>query len=197
MNIDPEFQELITSELEKAKDKINVREHVKRVWMYPKFSYDPWTPLDLPDGVLDEVRRPLSNIQFKLQMIDGKVYAAPSTNLCTLIYDRLDAILEKDIVPNIESSHITIVNSNIVYDCGVDNVKEFMDQYTNEFEVTYGKIKSTTSRDWAIFSKCYIIEISSDELTKFVEDFNVKFKKTINPNLHITFAIKPRDLFYH
>jgi len=128
-------------------------------------------------------------------MIDGKVYLCPTTgSFSDLIYNQTKNLFDECIVPNTEASHVTVINSNIVYDIGVEKVTEFVSENPKEFCLNFGNIKSTTSNDWSVFSKCYVIEISSEYLSNFITEFNNRFKKSIKPSPHITFAIKLRKL---
>jgi hypothetical protein len=190
-----EFVGRIDEEILKAKNKTNVREHVKKILMYPKFEYDAWNNFDIDEKLLEIIHRDLSNINFKLTIVDGKVYASTLNGwINKLIFDQIHNLLPPEVVINSESSHITVVNSNIVQDIGIDNVTEFVDKYVDIFSLNYGEIKSTISRDWPVFSKCYVIKIQSDYLELFIRDFNETFKKNIKPSPHITFAIVPRSL---
>jgi len=40
------FSELMETELKNSEIKENVREHIKKIWMYPKYEYDPWTKVE-------------------------------------------------------------------------------------------------------------------------------------------------------
>ena len=151
--------------------------------------------LEIPELVLKEAHRILSETRYKFGIVDSKVYAIADTNVHSAVCGELKSYMETNIFPNTETHHITIVNSNIVHDCGEENVKVFVQKYEKEFDVKYGRIKSTISKDWAHFSKCYVVEIISDSLEGFVSNFNEVFGTKINPSFHVTFAILPRSLF--
>lgn len=193
--IGSEFMEHIQTEIEKSKGKTNVREHVKKIWMYPKYAYDPWIQTRVEPEVLNEIHHKLSLIKFQFAIFEGKIYLISSGSISNLIFDCTKEILPENIVPNSEVNHVTVVNSNIVYDCGIDKVTELVGAYPREFSMEFGNIKSTVSNDWPVFSECYVIEVKSELLNNFVNDFNQKFGKTIKPSLHITFAVRPRSLF--
>lgn len=188
------FLQLMKSGLKNSENKENVREHIKKIWMYPQYKYAEWINLDIDANVLSEIHDDLSKIKFVFRIVNGKVYLCPITgSFSNLIYDRVRNFLENNIVPNVEASHVTVINSNIVYDIGIDRVTEFVDKYQDEFELGFGKIKSTISNDWSVFSKCYVIEIQSNYLAQFITDFNNQFGKSIRPSTHVTFAIRVRN----
>lgn len=190
-----DFMNHIQSECEKAKEQQNVREQVKKILMYPKFSYDPWIPIEIDSIALENIHQKLSRIQFKFSVFDGKVYLIASTSINDLIFECTKDVLPNYVVSNSAASHVTIVNSNIVQDCGLEKVVEFVGNYQDEFSMEFGNIKSTTSNDWSVFSECYVIEVKSHAMMKMIENFNQIFGKTIKPSPHITFAIRPRSLF--
>jgi hypothetical protein len=194
--VDVDFSDLMDTEIKKSTGKNNVREHVKKIWMYPKYAYDPWSLLELDSKILSDIHQKLSDIKFKFKITDGKVYLCPvnGESFSDMVYNQTKPYLENDIIPNIESSHVTVINSNIVYDCEINNVVQFIENYSDEFSLEFDKIKSTTSNDWSVFSKCYVIEVKSDYLTNFISNFNQQFGKSIKPSPHITFAIKPRKM---
>ena len=196
------FAEFAKSEIESAGQKSNVRAQIKNIWMFPKFAYEPWTRLDIPDKLLGEVHD-IMTTPYKLKIVDSKVYAASCgrPDIINKAYAKLKEYMEPNVVPNIEVNHITIVNSNIVHDCGEDKVRKFVKRFKKDnhfarnMRFAYGNIKSTTSKDWARFSKCYVIEVDSADLWQFVTNFNAEFGTKINPSFHITFSILPRSLF--
>lgn len=194
-----EFKSFIDKEMDAAKNKENVREHVKKILMYPNFSYPPWVPVNVSDYLLDQMKEEIQGIKFQITLVNGKVYGLciSDTKLTDIVYDKLieHNILDDSLEKNIETCHITLVNSNVVHDLGIDNIKEFISKYNDEFAVTTGKIKSTFSEDWSRFSDCYVIEIFCEYINNFLADFNSHFKKSIKMSPHITFAIKSRDLF--
>lgn len=187
---------LVSDQVTSAIGKDNCRQHTKQIWMYPNYKYDPWMDVDIDE--LENVHSKLEQYKFMLKIVDGKIFLT----LCNkdsfnkVIYDLVADNLGDDIVVNSEGSHITVVNSNIVYDIGLDEITSFLKDYENDVvHVKFGKIKSTISRDWSIFSKCYVIEIFCDYLTTFIENFNKKFNKAIRISPHITFAVKNRSLW--
>ncbi|VBB18745.1 hypothetical protein YASMINEVIRUS_1277, partial [Yasminevirus sp. GU-2018] len=194
----------------KDKNVSNVREQVKKILTYPETGYPPWESVDVDSK---EYMTKLSTPIFRLTITDGKVYAVPTEQFKeyrSTLYELLRTDMENHcksvggdstkLVENNESSHITVVNSNIVHDCGQDSVREFISSTQNvvDFTITFGKIKSTVSNDWTLFSRCYVAETESTFLTEFVDRFNVHFKdrlkKPIKLSPHTTIAIVPRSL---
>jgi len=194
--IDPEFTNVINEQSKLSSNKTNVREHVKKILMYPKYEYDAWTNVNINNDTLNTIHNNLSTVEFKFCIIDGKVYATPTSGqLSDLIFNATKYFLPTDVISNTECSHVTVVNSNIVHDIGIDKVTDFVNKYQNTFHLNYFDIKSTVSRDWCVFSKCYVIQIKSEYMNTFINDFNSTFQKSIKPNAHITFGIVPRSLF--
>lgn len=195
--VGPEFAQHVKSEITKSENKANVREYVKKVYMYPKYSYDPWIPLEVEQTILCGIHEELSKLEFEFKMSEGKVYlvlANNGGNISEFIHNCVKNLLPYDIIPNTEASHVTVVNSNIVYNCGVDKVSHFMEKHCGVFSLQFGNIKSTTSNDWPVFSECYVIEVKSDVIARFVNEFNGEFGTSIKPSPHITFGIRPRTL---
>lgn len=195
--VSDELLKLIIDEIELSQGKSNVREHVKKILTYPLKGYLPWRIIDT--NVSFESFQKLNNINFRFVIQDGKVYGYSPERIAEIIYNELKQILPESIVLNPETpndTHITLVNSNVVYDIGFDNVLSFVDRYSNiEFNVEFGQIKSAESYDWSPFSECYVIGIRSDAINYFLSDFNTTFNKNLKPFPHITFAIKSRALF--
>jgi hypothetical protein len=189
-----EFFKFVNSEFEQANGKINIREHVKRIWTYPNFKYEPWNILDIDKSDVSRVKSVLKLCTFNPEVKDGKVFFVPNTNISNNVYNILRYYLNDDIVPNTESSHLTIINSNIVADIGIDKVVKFVKNYDIANDIEFEEIKHTESYDWSVFSKCYVIAIKSDTINNFVNNFNKDFNKTVKLSLHMTFAIKPRSI---
>lgn len=194
--VSKEFAEHIDQEFGNTKESGNVRGPVKKVLMYPRMSYLPWVDFETLPKILDEIKEDSKRVGFKLQIIDGKVYGSCISviQLDEIVFDKVKDQLPS-LQPNTEPCHITIVNSNIVADIGQANVEKFIKDFDQEFTVTTGKIKSTFSEDWSVFSECYVIEIECPYIDDFLSKFNQEFGKNINPAKHITFAIKLRSLW--
>lgn len=86
--------------------------------------------------------------------------------------------------------HVSIVNSNVVHDVGIDRITSFLLKYSDDFYVQFSNILFTVSKDFSEFSDCYVIEINSDH----VKIFNKEFGTNVNPFLHVTFASRMRSL---
>lgn len=85
----------------------------------------------------------------------------------------------KNVTPNIESCHITIINSNIVAEIGENDVKEILTNFKQDFLIETGKIKSTFSEDYSFFSTCYVVEIQSLYINEFLNTFNLHFQTSL------------------
>jgi len=190
-----EYYDLMRNELELTAEKKNHREHIKKLWMYPKYEYDQWINVEIDNEILNNIIMKLQDTNFSFEMVNGQVHLCPdSGNIGEKIFDLVGQYLSPNVRQNPESSHVTVVNSNIVSDIGQDLIEKFIQKYNEQFELFFGKIKSTISRDWGMFSLCYVIEVKSDYLNRFVLDFNETFDKKIKPSPHITFAVKPRSI---
>lgn len=186
--------------------KENVREYVKKILTFPLSSYPPWEEILIPDENRDRLDKISSLLKFQLRMIDGKVYAIPIPGNNVIDY-RLQVLnllrnqISDDVIVNPEPQHITVINSNIVSDCGSENVMNFLTSFntvTSTIHINFNKIKTTVSDDWSLFSRCYVLGIDSLELNDFIKQFNEMFKEMLKKPLivstHTTFAILPRTL---
>ena len=182
--ISPDLHHLI-NDLATTDGKDNVRGPVKKILMYPLTQYPPWNDIGI-----QFTESPL--FRFQICLLEGKVYAACISipNLTDYVFDTVNLVGFKK---NKEKCHITLVNSNIVYDLGMDRVKQFIANWQEEFPVVLGKVKTTESLDWSPFKECAVVEVSSDYLTNFINAFGAL--KSIKPSTHVTFASKSRDLF--
>lgn len=192
--ISPHFYQLIGEELTASKEKANVREHIKRILMYPHSTYLPWK-IELKQTELpQEIINVMNSVYFQMQVVEGKVYAKclSEVSLAEVIFD---ICRPEGLRANTETSHISVVTSNIVADIGIETVERFLESYKDTFTVQPGAIKSTTSLDWSRFGKCQVLEIYSEFYEYFLKQFNSAFNRNIKPSPHITFAIAPRSLF--
>lgn len=190
------FRQHVNDQVAQSFGKDNVREHVKKILMYPTDTYLPWSNFDVESELLNQIQSDALNIKFRLRIVEGKVYGVclSEQTLNDVVFDKLKDRLP-GLKPNVETCHITVVNSNIVADIGQSIVDDFLKQYDFEFSITTGAIKSTFSQDWSRFSECFVIEVQCDYIDRFLNDFNQSFAKKINVSKHITFAIKPRSLW--
>ena len=196
--ISPELYVCINDEIEKSKNKKNVREHVKKILLFPKVNYIPFTPVIVPEKYLEEINEIAKTITFKITYVEGKLYALCQTNkkINDITYDLLyDVINLQNLEKNPESCHVTLVNSNIVAEIGENKVLEFIDKYNECFNITTGNINCNISEDWSPFKEVYVISIRSEYIENFFMKFNVLFNKNIFMSTHITFAMLKRDLF--
>jgi hypothetical protein len=107
---------------------------------------------------------------------------------------------DQKLIPNPEAPHVTLINSNVVAKLDRAALSRFVDAWTSEegadglpFRVT--GVKTTISKDWCPFARCFVASIECDGLARFVERFNLTFAQTIKVSTNITFAILPRSLW--
>jgi hypothetical protein len=190
-----DYRDLIKDKSQTACDKNNVRAEVKDLLMYPELTFAPWTVIGFDTSSMD-----VSAIQFKIQIVNGGVYAKCLTTptMSDVVYEQFIRTHNENnnIVPNGEVCHITLVSTDMVYNIGQDKIQQFIDEhFSNTFTVQLGSnILSTYSRSWSVFSLCYVVEVHSPILTDFINGFSTCFG-VINPTTHVTFAVTPRDLF--
>ena len=171
----------------------NIRGPIKEILMWPNFKYDPWEILDIDVETSGLVEKMFSETKFKLVMSDGKIYAMADHHIAPSLHQLLEKYLPAKSIPNNESCHITVVNSDKVHAVDSDKVTEFLEKYQEEFTVSCREIKSTVSKDWCPFSRCWVVSLDCFYLRNFISDFNQLFGLGIKPSLHITFAIVSRD----
>jgi hypothetical protein len=186
-----DFFNQMVNQVNDSKDLANTRGQVKKILMYPKFKYDPWIPVAIKNERLDLIHKELSSIEFTIKVKDGKIYGVPSENISDVIYKQLSEFIPESFQINSESSHITIINSDVVASIGIDKINQIVARYQDTFYLQFGNVKSTTS----VFSECCVIEISSTYIQTFLSDINEKLSLNLKPSTHITFATTPRSLF--
>jgi hypothetical protein len=189
-----EFYEHMTTKSLDVKDGSNQRGELKSILMYPNPKYDPWVPVNIDSEKLNVIMSDLNSIEFNLKVVDGKIYAVPSSNinLSEYVYIVLQNNIPKEFKPNV-TSHVTIINSDVV--AKFQDIPEFTEGFNQSFTLKFGNIKTTTSKDWSVFSDCMVIEIQSEFIKNFLIAFNDKYQTSLKPSTHITFAIVPRSLF--
>lgn len=192
--------------------KPNVREYVKKILFYPNTAYSPWEEIAINyPGDRNRLDAIASTLKFQLRLVDGKIYAMPvpgnnaidyRIQILNLLKPHLTVQASSGIIVNPEPQHITVINSNIVSDCGLEDVTNFVTKFNETvypvIHITFDKIKTTVSEDWSLFSRCYVVGIDSPELNNFIEQFNETFKEMLKKPLavstHTTFAVLPRSL---
>ena len=196
-----------TNEIKSNEFKPNVREYVKKILFYPNTAYPPWTEIAVTSDDQHHLDTIASKLKFQLKMVDGKVYAVPVPGNNAIDY-RIQILnlfkhhISSSVIVNPEPQHITVINSNIVSDCGLEDVTNFVTKFNKTvhpvIHITFDKIKTTVSEDWSLFSRCYVVGIDSPELNDFIEQFNETFKdmlkKPLTVSTHTTFAVLPRSL---
>ena len=166
--------------------------------MYPTQSYQAWRPIIITNEIQEIINKSAKNHKFMINIVEGKVYGSGNKDFIDMVYDSVKPI-NKNLVKNYETCHITLVNSNIVHDIGLEKIQKFIDEFTEKkgkyFELEIGNFKETFSADWSRFSNCQVVEIKCKYIDDFLTQFNIRFDTKLKPSPHITFAIEPRDLF--
>ena len=187
----------IENQVQLSATKENVRENVSKVLMFPRNAYLPWIDYPCDKELMTEIQQKVSEITFKIRIVEGKVYGLCQSKqtLNQIVFAHLKDNLPSNLKENNETCHVTIINSNIVSDVGLEKVESFIQSFDTEFCINTGEIKSTFSEDWSRFSECYVVEITCPYIDSFLNSFNETFGKNIKIAKHITFAIKPRSLW--
>lgn len=190
--------------IEEGNSTTNVRSEVKKIFMYPTMEYPPWTHIDVPDSSLQIVNEKCAGVRLRLGMVDGKVYAVPTSaeSIIDVVYSELHQCLDSNsLCKNPEKGHITIINSNVVADIGHERVSDFVEAFNSEhvgdegFSIDTNQVKSTVSNDWSVFRVCYVIDIKCSTIDTFLAQFNEIFETKLKMSKHLTFAIEPRSLW--
>ncbi len=176
----------------------NKRNWVKKIQLGDSLSYPPWESVKIPAHRIAVLNANLETVKLRLQLVNGKLYAVPvleDLELTTVIYSEFKDLISKGCRPNIETSHITCVNSNIIAPLDEKKVEQFIASHSEPFTVVGKSVKSTTSKDWARFSRCYVLEVESSVLEQYLSEFNTEFGTKVKISLpRITFAVRPRDI---
>lgn len=166
----------------------NVRATLKDVYMFPQRvgEYAPWVEMPWPVPNLPECL-------FQIKMVDGKVYAqqVDGPDFIASVYAALeDEAGQLGLKPNMERSHVTLVNSDEVARIGADHVAAAVAASNSPFPLQVKGVMTTVSRDWPVFSTCAVVKVNSEQLACFMAGFpQVRLK-----SYHVTFAQKPRAL---
>lgn len=203
-NISDEFRTFIKTHLSQVKeDSINVREQVKKIWTYPLSGYLKWNYLESKE-ILKDVNSVILDVKPKLQIIDGKIYCTLpkiNDNISKLTLPIAQKLGVEGLVPNFESEHITIVNSNVLAKIYYSNNKNKIDLLLEKYndctnkDIVINEFKHTISLDWSPFSVCVVVGIKSNWLTEFCTNFvEILDNKTLYkiPSLHLTTLVLPR-----
>ena len=189
------FRTFIHEELAKVPAyPANIRATIKRVWMYPTFKYTPWNVIDAP--VIVELANEIgTHLTPRFELVLGKVYAT-FTGLKKTLAQGVDLTHIGDLrqlVPNFETEHITIVNSDKVALCDPAKLADLLAQYNRHpIDLHFTEVAHTISLDWQRFSICVVIKLHSQAIDAFVKEFNDTFHLPIRPEPHTTIAILPR-----
>jgi hypothetical protein len=153
---------------------------------FDKVKFD----LQIIDGKIFAVPCP-SDLMLNMEIVNGNVEVSLSEEKCSIdIFNILKPVIDNHHmsnpiincnlpIKNPEKQHLTIINSNVVYDCGLDQVESFLKDHKSKnnsyFYVEFNGVKSTISNDWSLFSRCYVVGIKSTYIDDFVEKFNSHF----------------------
>jgi hypothetical protein len=200
-DISQEFKDFIREELkkvDKTKDA-NVRRQVKNIWMYPRTDYLPWCQFNESNkkDLLDKANQILAQITPKLKVVEGKLYLMLETFNTQFVKHTTDLIKELEVEglrENMETEHVTVVNSDVLCKLDRDQVNKFIEKFIDiPFIMEANDIKHTVSFDWARFSVCVVVTLHSKELDSFVSEFNKVFGTNVKIYTHITSVILPRS----
>jgi len=184
------FKTIVKEILELKVDvNLNVREHIKKLLMYPSYKYPEF---DIIQN--EKLRIFLSNINItgKFKIHSGKLYLM--ITLPKTIVDLAQEELTKEGKPNIEQSHITLVNSNeMVQIKNLEKVKNYVDLMPT-VNIKFFKVKGTVSPDYPSYKYVYVAAVKSlqleSEIRKFYEFSDLEYKEK---NYHFTFWIIYRN----
>jgi len=181
----------------------NVRSFIKECLMYPKTD-NSWTSCGFKNFHLEQIHKELEDQWFQIKLVDDEVRAECKNkpNLSEVVFNMMRPYLTQDSVANEENCcHIVLVDSKVVRECGKSKVIAFLKQQEQKpfrFNLPEQKseaVKQTFLEDWSVFSNCLIINLESSECVNFLFEFNQNFHTSLNPSLHIIFAVQRRNLF--
>lgn len=198
-----EFYQLMRAELDVARAEdatINVRAAVKRCMTYPRKGYAPWNIVACTEEQCTTMRRAAEGAVFRIEIVDGKVYAVCKSQptLTRRLYDAAIDTRDSRMECNDEACHITLVNSDVVACAGEGAIRELIAANAPDafaIALPTGQIKTTFSEDWSRFSECAVVDVHSQVIDGFLAAFNERFGTSLRPAMHVTFAVTPRDLF--
>lgn len=181
-----------------ASPQTNKRGWVKRILLGDPVQYPPWETLKLPENTWHGLRPLVAAFDWRLELSHGKVYAVPWAGdtrapLNQMIFDLLVGDLPSGLQANFETSHVTLVNSDVVAQVDPDELVAFL--ATEVHKVEAAAVLHTVSNDWARFSTCYVMSLVAPTLLDFLQRFNEHFGLATRVTVpHLTFAVAPRDL---
>lgn len=192
-----EYRGVVEQELKTCKYPENVRGQVKRIWTWPLQGYLPWNDLPAAESkaVICACRKLMHDAKFGL--VNGKLYLR-IPGFVEALWSTVDmkAVLPDLKAPlraNVETSHITLVNSDVLAKCDrkiLDNLLQKYETVPVDLECT--KVAHTVSLDWARFSICVTVHLQSSCLAQFISDFNSVCSANLRVPPFITVAIMPR-----
>lgn len=175
----------------------NIRGPIKAILTFPMKGYLPWDELFGVGDILETASLIAKDVSCQLKIVEGKVYAMID-KFNDLLFEKANLkerrLLDMDLEPNSETSHITVVNSDVLCKVDQNRVMELIQEVEKEgIDIKFTAIKHTVSLDWPRFSICCVIALKSAAITNFVNSFNKEFGTKIAPATHITFLVRNRD----
>lgn len=135
----------------------------------------------------------------RLTLVEGKVHLKLS-GFTAALWAQLPGLgdvvpgVERPLVRNTESDHVTVVNSDVVAATGAlpAAIAEWLAVQPPVRAAAVG-LQHTISLDWAPFSVYLAVVLESFDLVAFVAAFNARFNVAARPpSSHIIVAIDPR-----
>ncbi len=194
-NLSPGFRDFIHLQLSECEGQANVRRQLKLMWMFPLVRYLPWRDVDptAERNLLQACNALAPAISPQLRFVEGKVYLTLGTFTSDLRFDWTTVLPNVALRPNFETSHITVVNSDVVSQHRV--TQQELDEFNLQHDtvaLSFVAAKHTVSLDWARFSVCVVVHVECPALSDWVAQFNARHHTNLQPVLHVTVAVLPR-----
>lgn len=199
------IKEVVTSDVIAAlKAGKNVRAAVKSIWMMiNNGAFIPFVSLSdtTSASVLTKANRILADIRVVPFKEAGKLYL-DVRGLREIVFKQLkaDDLIPEGFVLNIESSHVTILNSNVVALLDQNVLVTFMKEWQAGISLRAINVQLGHSDDWPMFSGCLVIGFdfaTGSELRVFAEALNKAVGQEIVPSkfsAHTTIAVLARAM---
>ena len=179
----------------------NVRRIVKDVWTYPLKGYLPWNKISLEDEqtVIFNANQILESIMAVPSLVEGKIYLVLDGyrkelwKRCPGMGKMISGLL-RPLQENIETEHITLINSDVVASVPKDKLRDLLARWSDtKFTIKCTGVRHTISLDWARFGVCLVTTLECPKLEEFMNDWNKTFNSSIKISMpHITVAIDSR-----
>ena len=144
---------------------------------------------------MEQLNKAIAFVKPSLQLVNGKIYCVVKDLFKTCgVMSSFDDICTS-LVPNIESEHITVVNSDVLCKLDQKKVESLLNEWTSKvINIRVTGLQHTVSMDWARFSVCVVAKVESPHLEEFLKQWNSVFDTHIKPHPHITIAVLPRTI---